>query len=186
MNSELVIQILKEIAQPLLILVIALFLVPPLLKRLRKSSRREQAVSTEVFVRELERVMHRANHVLDDPLLLKSVPANLPAPPQTAVLEAWEQVDGELKNLALEHFGVAPAISPYPLDYVLFELEMKKKVGNTALGLYRDLMKLKEIAENATDPENISNRDAARYALLARQVIKMMEQGPPPGLAGLF
>jgi len=175
-NSEFIIRIIKEIAQPLLILVAALFLVPPLLRRLRKSAGQEKSTSADLFVQELDRVVQRANHVLDDPVLLKAGSSHSAKDSRTAVLDAWSAVDGRLKQLAQEYLQVDPEVSPYPLDYVLFELEMKRKAGNTALGFYRELLRLKDVAITAADPENIPEQAALRYALLARNVAKKNDE----------
>lgn len=185
-NISFVISLLQEIGKPLLILVVVLFLLPPVVVRLRKSGKNKRASASDVFMDGLERLIQRANHVLDDPVLLKEQKQNSDGDSKSVVLSAWDQIDSELKRLAQNQCQVDPDISPYPIDYVLFELEMRKVVGNTTIGFYRDLGKLKDIVVTMQQEEHIDLLSAAKYELLAQHVKKMLKQGPLPGIGGIF
>ncbi len=185
MNTDLIIRLASEISKPLIILVISLFIIPLVLKRVKKK-KQLSAPTIGRFYTELEKVIQRANHILDDPVLLKSELSSNIENPRETILKSWAKVDSELKKLAFEHCQVATDSIPYPLDYALFELEMKKKAGNTTLGFYRELSSLKDVIAAIPEDEHVEPVYAAKYDLLARHVVKMLKEGPLPGIAGFF
>ncbi len=185
MNTDLIFQLISEVAKPLIIIVL-LILVAPLIIKWIKNKKHPSAPTANLYYSELEKVIQRANNILDDPVLLKSELTATADNPRLEILESWNKVDAEFKRLAFEHCQVAPDNDPYPLDYVLFELEMKKKAGNTTLGFYRELHRLKDIILSLPDDEQIKPVHAAKYALLSGHVIKMLKEGPMPGIAGIF
>ena len=138
-----------------------------------------------VFSSELEKVIQRANHILDDPVFLKKGFSENSLRAKEDIIKSWDRVDSELKKLAFDHCQVEPDTQPYPFDYTLFELEMKKKIGNTTIGFYRDLARLKDMVM-AIPEQDLPPLSAAKYDLLAEHVLKMMKQGPLPGIGGIF
>ncbi len=176
MEIDLIGQLMAEIARPLIIIILVVFLTPWLVKK-RKQKGHNPVQNVAQFRSEVDRVMKRINNVLDEPLLIDR--------DSTAsaddIVDSWQKVDAQLKQIAFDYCQVKPDLKPYPIDYVLFELEMKKKVGNTTIGFYQDLTKLKDMAVKLPAQE-IPSLTAVRYCRLAEHVSKMLGQGPLPSL----
>ena len=180
MDIDLIGKLMAEIARPLIIIILVVFLTPWLVKK-RKEKGLKSGQNVTQFISAVDKVMKRINNVLDDPLLIdKDATASA-----DDIVSSWQKVDAQLKQIAFDYCQVKPDLKPYPIDYVLFELEMKKKVGNTTIGFYQDLTKLKDMAIKLPG-QDIPSLTAVRYCRLAEHVSKMLGQGPLPGLGGLF
>ncbi len=182
-NASTFFAIFMAIAKPLLILLLAFFLLPPLFKRLRTKLTGGGQRGLD-FSRELDAVYRRADNILAGGLEQGSDHEATGSAPER-IRAAWAGLERTMKELGRKHLQVAADNTLYPWDYVLFELEMKKKVANSSIGIYRDLLRLKDIVEQ--DPTvTIPEEAASKYCRLAARVNTELAHEPEASGFSLF
>ena len=184
MDFLFVFDLFKAIAGPLLILLAVFFLAPPLLTRLRKVCLSGDKRARFDFQKELNSVFNRANDQLPAPLA-QSPENEITGAPKEALLASWTALEATMKELGFKHYQVNRHLDPYPLDYVLFELEMKKRARNSVIGIFRDLSRLKDAA-TCREEMVIDNASAQKYVRLACRVVEELQKEPNSSGFSLF
>lgn len=182
-NASTFFALFMAIAKPLLILLLAFFLLPPLFKRLRAKLTGGGQRGLD-FCQELDAVYRRADNILTGGLEQGS-DHEATGSAAERICAAWAGLERTMKELGWKYLQVAADNTPYPWDYVLFELEIKKKVANSSIGIYRDLLRLKDIVEQ--NPAVIIPEEAvSKYCRLAARANTELMHEPEASGFSLF
>jgi len=139
-NYNFLVTVWQNLFLPLAGLGLLLLVIPFALNR-RWFKKQINGQSGFDFDKKIEAVYKRSAHLYNAEILVRKA-VELQPDHRGQVLTAWQHLDSALRQIAETYLLVNAASDPYPIDYVLFELEQRQKVSNTVCGMYRELSQL--------------------------------------------